>query len=216
MNQLSIIIIVLLLPGILSTIIADKLTVHSKWDSFKFSLYALVFGLASYSTLQTIIWVCSVFTSVLSRSSVQWDTLKFWDIINGNQYSILPNEVILATLLSVPIALIASAIINYKILNKIGKITKISTKYGDENLFSFYLNSKEVDWVYVRNINENLTYQGKIVLYSENDYIQELVLSDVTIFRYEDSVELYSVPTVYLSKKIGEFSIEQIPKDIIK
>ena len=103
MNQLSIMIIVLLLPGILSTIIADKLTVHSKWDSFKFSLYALVFGLASYSTLQILIWGINIASSFINQSNIRIESLAFWTIINGNSIGIIPSEVILATLLAIPI-----------------------------------------------------------------------------------------------------------------
>jgi hypothetical protein len=43
-----------------------------------------------------------------------------------------------------------------------------------------------------------------------------LVLYDVVVYRYTDSEKLYSVPTVYLSKPVGEFVIEAIPNDRIK
>jgi len=33
----------------------------------------------------------------------------------------------------------------------------------------------------------------------------------VVVYRYEDSAKLYSVPTIYLSKTVGEFVIETIP-----
>lgn len=54
-----------------------------------------------------------------------------------------------------------------------------------------------------------------VVLYSENDHMQELVLSDVTVFRYEDSAELYSVPKLYICKEMGSFVIEAIPPNLL-
>ncbi len=58
MSQLVIVVIVVLLPGILATSIADKLTVHSAWDSFKFPLYALLLGVLTYSLLQLLVYGC--------------------------------------------------------------------------------------------------------------------------------------------------------------
>ena len=106
-------------------------------------------------------------------------------------------------------------VINYKVFNKLAQKINVSSKYGDENLYSYYLNAKEIDWVYVRDIENNLTYQGRIESYAENDHMQEMVLYDVTVFRYQDSVQLYSVPTIYLNKEMGKFIIEAIPKELL-
>ena len=56
MSQLLIIVVVVLLPGILSASIAGKLPIHLPWDSFKFTLYALVFGVLNYSLLQILFY----------------------------------------------------------------------------------------------------------------------------------------------------------------
>ena len=64
-------------------------------------------------------------------------------------------------------------------------------------------------------IENNLAYQGRVESYEECDYMQELVMYDVAVFRYEDSVQLYSVPTVYLTKEMGRFIIEAIPKELL-
>lgn len=41
MNQLFIVVVMVLLPGILAASIVGKLTIHMSWDSFKFTLDAL-------------------------------------------------------------------------------------------------------------------------------------------------------------------------------
>ena len=51
--------------------------------------------------------------------------------------------------------------------------------------------------------------------FSENSDIQEIVLYDVTVYRYEDSEKLYFIPNIYLSKKSGNFRIESIPEDYL-
>lgn len=54
MNQLVVTIIIILLPGIIATVICDKIVVHSKWTTFKFSLYSFVLGFVTYALLQIV------------------------------------------------------------------------------------------------------------------------------------------------------------------
>lgn len=214
MNQLVVTIIVILLPGIIATVICDKITVHSKWTLFKFSLYTLVLGVFSYTTLQLVYLVLDVFYAC-GFSSAKWSYLKVWSNATSETPTIPWTEVFLAVVLSFPVAFLVAYLINHKIFNKFAQKIKVSSKYGDENLFSYYLNAKEIDWVYVRDKSQNITYQGRVVSYSENDHIQELVLSEVTVYRYEDSAKFYSVPTIYLCKKMGSFVIEAIPSKLL-
>lgn len=213
-NHLAIAIVIILIPGIVATIIADKLTVHRKWGSFRFGIYSLVFGIASYGLLQFIVYGWDIFSACKIPS--QWKHLDVWNIAINSSAVVVPWEVGGATILAIPLAYAVSATINYKLINKLGQKLKVTTKYGEENLYSFYLNAKEINWVYIRDIENNLTYQGEIVSYSENDHMQELVLSDVTVFRYEDSAELYSIPSIYLTKEMGKFVIEAIPTKQLK
>lgn len=214
MNQFVVSLVVILIPGIIAAVIYDKITVHSKWNSFKFGLYALILGLATYVCLQLIIYTWDIIRSYFSNDSA-WSHLHVWNSTISQTHKISAKEVVCATLLSLPVAFFASFLINYKIFNKIAKCLKVSTKFGEENLYSYYLNAKEIDWVYVRDIENDLTYQGRIESYAENDHMQELVMYDVTVFRYKDSIELYSIPTIYLTKVMGKFIIEAIPENIL-
>ncbi len=214
MNQLVVTLIVILLPGIIANVICDKVTVHSKWTSFKFSLYAFVLGIGCYVALQVIYYLVNMVFSC-SLSPAAWSHLEIWKSAMADNPTIPPKEVIFATFLSLPISLFTSFLINHKIFNKIAQYLHISSKYGDENLFSYYLNAQETDWLYIRDIENGLTYQGRIVSYSETEKMQEIVMSEVTVFRYDDSVELYSVPTIYLTKEVGKFIIESIPNELL-
>lgn len=212
MNQLVVSLIVILLPGIIATIISDKVAAHSKWDSFKFSLYSLMLGVISYVLLQAIVYSWN-FLSSLHLDKVSWTHLKIWNIAVSTTNDLSAWEIGCASVLAVPVAFFASSIINYKIFTKIGRLLRLTTKYGDENLYSYYLSAKEIDWVTVRDFEKNLTYEGKVQFHSENDKIQEIVLSEVSVYRYEDSAFLYSLPTIYLSREAGKFIIEAIPPE---
>jgi len=202
-------------PGIIAAIICDKIIVHQpKWDYFKFGTYSFVLGVTCYIFLQFIQYFFDLlFSYYFSFKTIQWSNLAIWHVISNGNITTKPSEVFQATVLSLPVAYFSSFVVNYKILNKISQLLRVSDKYGDENLYSFYLNAKEIDWIYIRDIENNLTYEGKVFSYSENDTIQEIVLSDVTVYSYRDSEEYYSIPSLYLCKKMGSLIIESIPKN---
>ena len=196
---------VILFPGLISTVIADKITVHSKnWVSFKYGIYSFVFGVFCYVIVQILSWLMTYIPERLNILPLRAGTLAVWSIVTDNRARIDLREVFAA-------AFFGAFLVNYKIFHKFAQKLLISQKYGDENLYSYYLNAKEIDWVYVRDFERKLTYQGRVISFSENDKIQELVLADVTVFAYEDSTEYYSVPNIYLCREMGRFVIEAIP-----
>jgi hypothetical protein len=196
---------VILFPGLISTVIADKITVHSKnWVSFKYGIYSFVFGVFCYVIVQILSWLMTYIPERLNILPLRAGTLAVWSIVTDNRARIDLREVFAA-------AFFGAFLVNYKIFHKFAQKLLISQKYGDENLYSYYLNAKEIDWVYVRDFERKLTYQGRVISFFENDKIQELVLADVTVFAYEDSTEYYSVPNIYLCREMGRFVIEAIP-----
>ena len=139
--------------------------------------------------------------------------MKVWSVISQSKSPLLsPLEIIWAIFIGIPLGFIVSWIINYKFLHKFAEFIKMSTKYGDENLYSYYLNTNEVDWVYIRDKEKDLIYQGRVQSYSENEKIQEIVLTEVTVYSYYDPEKLYETPSVYISRELGKLQIEQIPE----
>ena len=212
MNEIFIAIGIILFPGIIATVIADKIIVHVKpWDSLKYGIYSFILGVFCYLSLQIIAWTQALLPEPFQILYPLRGPLDSWNIISNSKSDL--GEIFGATILSVPIALTTAFVINHKIFHRIANKLGVSGKYGDENLYSFYLNSKEIDWVYVRDFERKLTYQGRVFSFSETDKIQEIVLSEVTVFGYDDSDEYYSVPTAYLCRTLGSITIEQIPND---
>jgi len=149
-----------------------------------------------------------VYQYIYDVTDVRFSSLDVWLIINNEKAKVVLSEVVNATLLAPLVALMSSFVVNYKVFNKIASKINVTQKYGDENLFSFFLNSKEVDWVYVRDKDIGLTYFGRVVSHSECESIQEIVLSEVSVHEYLTSELLYSTPVIYLSRPLGSFMIE--------
>jgi hypothetical protein len=213
MNALAISIAVILFPGLLATVICDKIAVHSpKWRTFKYGLYSFIFGVICYIAAQFAEWALQWLASLCSPGPKQpLQLLHVWTFATSQQAEVKLAEVLYATIAAPFVAAIATAINSWKVLTKLADWLKISNKFGDENLFSYYLSSKNIDWVYVRDPSINQTYQGRVWGYSETDHIQEVVLWEVSVYTYETAEFLYSLPTIYLSRPTGTFAIEAIP-----
>lgn len=180
MTELAVVIGMILFPGIIATIIADKIIVHVKpWGSLKYGLYSFVLGILCYFGLQCIAWFQMMLPESYQTIESINSPLDVWSIIADSKSRIYLREVIIATLLSGPIAFSTAFLINHKTFHKLTQRLRVSSKYGDESLYSFYLNTKEVNWIYVRDIERKLTYQGIIHSFSDNDTVQELVLYNV-------------------------------------
>jgi len=127
----------------------------------------------------------------------------------GSSQTIPYSEVIYSSGISVLLGLLITKIDNDKILNKFAKKYNISNKYGEDNLYSHFLNSPDIEWVYVRDLANSLTYLGFIKFFSENEDFKELVLEQVIVYNYPDSEELYQLERIYLCLPKDKIIIEQ-------
>lgn len=207
MNDLAILIGLISFPGLISTILCDKLLVHAeRWDAFKYGVYTFVFGVGSYVALQSAVWLLAATDRHLPWLEAR-DQLQLWTtLISGKSLDF--SEVGWATAIAPLIALVSVYFVNKKIINRAAQKLGISNKYGDENLFSYFLNSPDVYWLYVRDPGAALSYRGAVRSFSETKDVQEVVLTDVTVYSYPDSDELYRLDSIYLSKPLGAFIIE--------
>ena len=195
-SELTLKLILLLIPGSIACIVYERLTIHKSWNSFKFITNAILFGGISYLVAQLIFNVCTDDKNF----ELFWENLPTKEI----PY----NVIIKAAVVSVFVGLTATGIDQYKIINSIGKKLKLTNKYGDENLYSYFLNAQDVDEVYVRDIENKLTYHGLVNSFSENDITNEIVLIDVIVYDYESSDELYRLDKIYLSRSRNNLIIE--------
>lgn len=207
MTDLAVLIGIISFPGLIATVIFDTLLVHAeRWDSFRYGIYAFIFGVGSYASLHflaAVLWLGCVHLPFLAPGG----DLEIWSTASSGRDLQLA-EVAWATALSPFIALAAAFCVNKKYLIRFAQRWRISNKYGDENLFSYFLNSPDVMWIYLRDPTSGFSYRGMVQSFSETKEVQEITLTDVTVYSHEDSEELYQLRSIYLSKPPGAFTIE--------
>lgn len=108
---------------------------------------------------------------------------------------------------------LAAVVLDHKFINRIALKFKVLNKYGDEYLFSYFLNSDEAECVYIRDKEAGYTYEGLIESFSEGENIQEVVLTNVKVYNFSESEYLYDVPRMYISQEPGRFAIESVPEN---
>jgi len=179
--------ILILIPGGLATLILEKLTTYLKWEPFKFIINSILLGGLSYLLSDLVFYIFFA------------DNIKnFWLTFTSNDIPFW--EIIRATGVSLFIGFGTSWVENNKLISRFARKLHIADKYGEENLYSYFLNSKEVREVYVRDIANNLTFHGEVDSFSENEQISEITLTDVKVYKYDDSSFLYKMPRVFLSR----------------
>lgn len=195
-SELTLKLIIILIPGAIATRIYQKVTIHEKWTSFQFVVNSIVFGGFSYLLTGFFIDLCYDDKRLV----------KFWSNLPVEE---IPYDLVGKTCIAgVLIGLFISALDHYKLVNWFAKKIKISTKYGDENLYSYFLNGKSVKEVYIRDLDNNSTYHGLIDSYSEQDDFCEIVLYDVVVYDNETGEKAYSIDKIYLSRPKRNITIE--------
>ncbi len=208
-SSLTIKIIILLIPGFISYFIYKRITSRANNRSdLMFIAVSILLGILSYVSLQIIYLILYCIKSVCSDINSDSPVLNTFKSIS-KESSIPYNEVIYASICGVVIAYLFTYIDTYNLINRLACDLKVSTKKSDENLFSLYLNSSEIEWIYIRDIENKLTYLGSVSLYSEKDNFKEIVLNEVTIYNYPESEKLYDVESIYLCLKNENIIIEQ-------
>lgn len=209
-SSLLIRIIFLSLPGIATSIIYHKLIRRRSrrdWeDIFKIGLFSLI----NYCTLYIIIFLIN-----LSGSNFGFHT---YDAIFDETITLPGNEIVIATLLAIPIGFVLSFFSKKRLVNRIGQKLKATTLISDNDVWEDFLDLWSGKWVFVRDKIRNLTYYGYIDLYSESNKTREVVIRDVKV--YTDLVEkigektkhLYNLDAIYISRTNDYLTIE-VPKE---
>ena len=195
-SELTLNLIIVLIPGAIASIIFEKLTIHKKWSPFQFIANSILFGGTSYLLAQ-LLWNCH--NSDISLKNF-WSNLPTKEIPFTAVYK--------ATVIAFFLSFICSAADHYKVINNVAKWLHLTNKYGDENLYSYLLNARDVNEVYVRDISNNITYHGIIDSFSETAEFKELVLRSAKVYSYKNSKFMYEVDKLYISRPKDSITIE--------
>jgi hypothetical protein len=201
LSEFTLRIVFLFIPGIISFVIIDKLTVHKESRIHNILISSLILGFICYSSYYSIILVVNQLVETDLKFSFLTTLTKKDAELNFREISIVAG-------LSVPVGFVFTFLINYKILDRIAHWLRISNKFGDIDVWSYIMNSKVPEWAVIRDIENDLMYEGWVQAFSDSTGEDEVFLRDVKVYKNSTAEELYETPGLYLPRKRQNLTVE--------
>jgi hypothetical protein len=209
LDAFAIRLVFLALPGILALKVYRKLrgpTPKEVWESF---LEILLFSLLSYVILGIISGPYRSGGTNTNTTQPGYEPYAVQAVFDPK----LPldwRQIAWACLIALALAAIASALHNYRIVNRTGRFIRLSCRMADEDVWELFFSSPTVRWILVRDHRNALAYFGLARYYSDSGKDREIVLERVDVYNNDDGKKLYEMEAVYLSLDKDDVSI-QIP-----
>lgn len=203
MDKITIGVIFIFLPGILSLMISEKLTSHPKREGYELFAFTFVLGCLSH-LLYFAVYTISTYVGVFLPED------KWLDLMTATTAA-QPVVVLFTAILGVVLGFILSYARNYSWLHRFAVWIKASHKIGDVDLWAYLFNStllEKEQWVVVRDRDKKLMYQGIVHTFSDVEDPRELILKYVRVFDNDTGANLYDVDILYVSFEKKNASIE--------
>ena len=197
-------VIFLAVPGIVSYMLFRKLAWKSKCEKWEEWCKIVLFSLIIYGSYSLLVCLFGFFG---------WGRgeLVFFKAVLDEDVAIEWSEIIIASLIGVPVALIAAAIQTYRLVNFLGRLTRVTRRSGDEDVWDYFHHlpdTPEHDWVFVRDHKTGLVYFGWICAYSDSESERELLMRDVDVYTNDKVEFLYKTGMLYLCRDKYDLTIE--------
>jgi hypothetical protein len=209
-SSLAIRIIFLLLPGAIASVLYWKLRGRATRKDWEDALEIIIFSIICYVIYALSAYLLSFFNSWWLYFGLKAKAFTYFQAFFDEKVSIDVVEVFYASMIGVPLALVAAYSYRYKTINKFGQRIGATTHYGDEDVWDFFHHSPAVsgNWVTVRDHKFKLNYQCWIQEFSDTGKERELLLREVQVYNDETGDCLYTRDVMYISRKNDELTIE--------
>ncbi len=201
-------ILVLLMPGLIGRLVFLRLKANRPRTAWQAFVEVFLFAFASYIIAGILLSSTSVSNVPQGRPLSAIVGSQNIEAIYQGTDRIDWAELYLAILVAVAVAVITAWAHNKKLINRFGRWTGITRSFGDEDVWEYIHNSPDIDWVYVRDRLQGLTYYGQVDKYSDSYRPRELALSNVIAYDNVTGERLYALDGAYISRATDETTIE--------
>jgi hypothetical protein len=187
------------MPGMIWANIDAKFGAGLKPQQTTLLIRAFIFGMATYSTL-FVVYLCLGLS--FGYQSLGSDT-------TGVNIIELKDEIAWSIPLSFVLSVIWLWVVRYRLLMKLLHKVGATRRYGDEDVWSYTLNSDQahVEYVHLRDLENGFIFAGWVNTYSESEDYRELLLRSVIVYD-EGGKEISSAPLLYLSRPKNNIWLE--------
>jgi len=136
-----------------------------------------------------------------------------------SEQDIVYTEIFCGCVAAVVLGIGITYISTFKLHTHLAHKIKMTKKFGELDVWGYTFNSKNIEYVTVRDHKNNLVYDGWVQSFSDDSENAELLLRDVSIYTNDTIERLYQVGAIYLSLNKEDIAIEfrdiEINKEII-
>lgn len=201
----------LLLPGIVTTLFVRYITTNKNYAPFYFIIYSAVFGIGVFVFLELIISVYNLLLALYTGEyNLQWGVnLSIWDSVLDTGKDFEKSELLIAYAIAIPFGLFIGYTLQHKILHRLLIKFNLTSRFADGDVWNFFLNNKNVEWIIVRDNKRNLAYYGSVRAYSEANDKREILMEDVDVYVNDTWEKLYFSNSIFLELDDNSFSLEE-------
>ncbi|TVQ20536.1 MAG: hypothetical protein EA382_14795 [Spirochaetaceae bacterium] len=198
--------LVALFPGVLASLSYSRLRATKQTQLWIAVVEFVVFAFVSYAIASPIVRALGLPAASTSGSV---DVTLTQAAFIRNWY-----EFYAACIVGLLLSVVAAVFHNHKIINRLARRVRITSSFGDDDVWQYIHNSPNVEWVFVRDTKENIVYYGKISQYSDPYRPRELLLTDVEVYPNVspdgrgDLEPIQTLDAVYLSRPNDAWTIE--------
>lgn len=207
LSVLTLRVVLLFFPGVLCALVVHALTIHRERTTPQFLTSAFVYGVSTYLLLAGI---RGAYAGAANLG--EWRApprVTFFTVLTNEKARIAWGEIGLSAIVALLLAFVVSAVANHNVLYRVAARLGISRRFGEPDVWSHFLNSPEIRWIAVRNLADDIIYEGFVQAYSDTGADPQLLLSDVSVYRASTGTKLHDRKRVYLTPRKESVIIEE-------
>lgn len=208
LSALTLRVMLLFFPGVVCAFIVRALTNRRERTTPDFLIDSFVLGLGSYLSLAAIRAGWAAVTRLAAWREPP--PITFFDVLTDERARIVWGEIAVSAVAAVVLGASISAVVNHHLLFRAAGSLRISRKFGDPDVWTYFLNSPDIQWVSVRDVANDTVYEGAVEAFSDTGAVPELLLRTVTVSRSSTDTKLYECDRVYLARDRSSLIVEQI------
>lgn len=203
--------VLLFIPGIIWERIDNRFGVNRPSAQFDIIRRAFCFGLSAYAATFLVIALANGIGHLLHPGRTRLVKLHMVSLTKDaytlDSSSVI--EIVAASIFALMLSVGWLYVTNYKLPVRLMQAIGATRRFGDEDVWDFTFNSRraEVEYVHVRDLENELNWSGWVELFSETGHTRELVLRDVEVTNIAGELQ-YETPRVYLARATDAVTIE--------
>ena len=208
LSVLTLRVVLLFFPGVLCALVVHALTIQRERTTAQFLTSAFVFGVGTYLLLAGFREAYAAGAQRLGwRAPPQ---ITFFDVLTDERARIAWGEIALSAVVASLLALVVAAGANRNLLHRAAEWMGISRMFGEVDVWGYFFNSPQIQWVSVRDLATDTMYEGWVEAFSDTGASAELLLRGVTVSRSSTGAKLFDCKRVYLARDRAMLIIEQL------